>query len=335
MTGASAGGTALRRGCTRLVLAVLLGFAAAPLVAHETPIALLELYETQPGVYMTHWTYSSSRNQLPPVPVYPAHCSFEDPTLDCGSEGLYGQLSMERLGVSYSAAVVRIRRLNSEETQSFTLTGAQPNVALAPGGRLPLGQVVASYIPLGFEHILLGVDHLLFVLGLMLLVRSAWPLVKTITAFTVAHSLTLAAATLGWIGVPEAPVNAAIALSIVIVAVELVLDRRGQQTWSAQFPWAVAFGFGLLHGFGFASALTDIGLPQANVPAALLFFNVGVELGQLAFVVLVLGLLWSHRRLHAELPRWSEPVGVYAMGALASFWFISRLAMIVAPPVVL
>jgi hypothetical protein len=130
-------------------------------------------------------------------------------------------------------------------------------------------------------------------------------------------------------------VNAAIALSIVVVAVEVIRDRGGRPSWSARFPWAVAFGFGLLHGLGFASALTDIGLPPENVPAALLFFNVGVELGQVGFVLLVVALLWSHRRLQAELPRWSVPVGVYGMGAFASFWFISRFVAIVAPPVVL
>jgi hydrogenase/urease accessory protein HupE len=190
-------------------------------------------------------------------------------------------------------------------------------------------------VPLGFEHILLGVDHLLFVLGLMLLVDRLGLLIKTITAFTIAHSFTLAAATLGWIGVPEAPVNAAIALSIVVVTVEVIQERRGEPSWTGRYPWAVAFGFGLLHGFGFASALTDVGLPPENVPAALLFFNVGVEIGQICFVLLVLAVLWSHRRLQAELPRWYETLGVYVMGMVASFWFISRLANIAIPRVVL
>lgn len=162
-----------------------------------------------------------------------------------------------------------------------------------------------------------------------------WTLVKTITAFTIAHSLTLAAATLGWVGVPEAPVNAAIALSIVIVAVEVINERRGEPSWTGRYPWAVAFGFGLLNGFGFAGALTNIGLPPENVPAALLFFNVGVEIGQISFVLLVLALVWSHRRLQAELPRWSETLGVNTMGAIASFWFISRLVNILVPRVVL
>ena len=318
----------------RCVLGSLLFFCAA-LQAHETPIALLELIETQDnGRFYIQWTYSSSRNMVEPEVIYPDHCAADGGLLECGEQGLYGTVGMERLGVSYSAAVLRVNR-KGEQAQSYTLTAAQPSVMLTADGLLPLGQIAASYVPLGFEHILLGIDHLLFVLGLMWLVKDSWMLVKTITAFTVAHSLTLAAATFGWVGVPESSVNAAIALSIVIVAVEVVFERRGIRTWSAQFPWAVAFGFGLLHGFGFANALTEIGLPPSNIPAALLFFNVGVEIGQLCFVFLVLALLWAHRQLRAELPRWSESVGIYVMGACASFWFLSRAIAIINPPVVL
>jgi hydrogenase/urease accessory protein HupE len=316
------------------VALVFMLFAPQWCLSHETPIALLEIRETRPGIYLTYWTYSSSTNMQPPTAVYPEQCQHDEPRLECGETGLFGRLSFERLGLSYSAVVVRITRLN-QSTQSITLTGAEPSVVLTPDGRLPLSQVFASYVPLGFEHILLGIDHLLFVLGLMLLVNQVSTLIKTITAFTIAHSITLAAATLGWVGVPEAPVNAAIALSIVIVAVEVIQERRGEPSWTGRYPWAVAFGFGLLHGFGFASALTDIGLPPENVPAALLFFNVGVEIGQVCFVLLVLALLWSHRRLQAELPRWSETFGVYAMGTVASFWFINRLANIIIPRTVL
>lgn len=317
-----------------LPLALVMLALSLPAFAHETPIALLELIETPGHDYYVQWTYSSSRNMAEPTVSFPDHCAVDGERLDCGERGLYGRVSMERLGVSYSAAVLRVNR-QGEEAQSFTLTGAQPTVLLTAGGLLPTGQIAASYIPLGFEHILLGIDHLLFVLGLMLLVRAPWMMVKTITAFTVAHSITLAAATFGWVGVPESSVNAAIALSIVVVGVEVVHQRRGQSTWSAQFPWAVAFGFGLLHGFGFANALTEIGLPQANIPAALLFFNVGVELGQICFVFLVLALVWAHRQLLAKLPRYCETIGIYLMGTFASFWFISRAIDIVAPPLVL
>jgi hypothetical protein len=306
----------------------------AAVLAHETPIALLEIRETTSGVYLAEWTFSSSTNQQAPSAVFPDHCTYEPPRLDCGEQGLVGKLTLERLGVSYSAAVVRITPREQPAT-SFTLTGAEPAITLTPDGKLPLSQVIASYVPLGFEHIMLGVDHLLFVLGLMLLVKGIGPLVKTITAFTIAHSLTLAVATLGYVGVPEGPVNAAIALSIVVVAVEVIKERRGIPSWTGRYPWAVAFGFGLLHGFGFASALTDIGLPEESIPAALLFFNIGVELGQIGFVLLVLALLWAHRQLLVRMPRWSETAGIYAMGAVASFWTITRVVDIVAPPVIL
>jgi hypothetical protein len=178
---------------------------------------------------------------------------------------------------------------------------------------------------------MLGVDHLLFVLGLLLLVRTPWMLVKTITAFTIAHSITLAAATFGWVGVPEKSVNALIALSIVFVAIEVIKLERGEIGWSVRYPWVIAFGFGLLHGFGFAGALTNIGLPAETLPWALLFFNVGVEIGQLVFVFLVLGVLWAHRQLEAEFPRWSERVAVYGIGTIATYWFLARMGDMVAP----
>ncbi|MBA55091.1 MAG: hypothetical protein CMK89_11605 [Pseudomonadales bacterium] len=295
--------------------------------AHNTPIALLTLSERQVGVFDADWTYSSSTIVNPPAPTFPAHCTFDYPRLNCGETGLVGTLTMEQLGERYSAAVVQIHWQDGR-TDAYTLTGANPTITLTPTGKLPLDQVAAAYIPLGFEHILLGVDHLLFVLGLMWLVSSTAMLVKTITAFTIAHSLTLAAVTLGWIGVPEQPVNAAIALSIAIVAVEVLKHQRGERCLSADIPWAIAFGFGLLHGFGFAGALTKIGLPQENVPSALLFFNVGVELGQLAFVLVMLALVWSHKVLQAQLPAWSRPATIYGMGAIGSFWFLSRLHLI-------
>ena len=318
-----------------LVLVCVGTLLALPVAAHETPIALLEIRETASGDYLADWTYSSSTNMQAPTAVYPPHCELQRNRLTCGDQGLYGELAIERLGESYSAAVVRITRSDAAQTQSFTLTGAQPSVQLTPDGKLPLAQVIASYVPLGFEHILLGVDHLLFVLGLMLLVRGTWPLITTITSFTVAHSLTLAAATLGWIGVPERAVNVCIALSIVIVAVEVLQARRGGRSWSIDHPWFVAFGFGLLHGLGFASALTDIGLPQENIPAALLFFNVGVELGQIAFVFVVLALHRAHQALAAELTPRAQTAGVYAMGIIAAYWFIGRFVDIVAPMPVL
>ena len=185
--------------------------------------------------------------------------------------------------------------------------------------------VIKTYLLLGFEHILLGIDHLLFVLALLLLTKGFKMILKTITAFTIAHSITLSLAALGFVGLPGAPVEAVIALSIVFLAVELVHYLNGRKGLTSQFPWVVAFIFGLLHGFGFAGALVDLGLPQTDIPWALLFFNVGVELGQVAFVVVALGIMLLISKTKIKWPKWAEKVPPYAIGSLASFWMIERL----------
>ena len=153
-----------------------------------------------------------------------------------------------------------------------------------------------------------------------------WRLVKTVTAFTVAHSITLGLATLGFVHVPSKPVEAVIALSIVFVAAEIVQARRGRAGLAAQMPWIVAFTFGLLHGFGFAGALSEVGLPEGHIPVALLFFNLGVEAGQLLFVAAVLALVACARRIRVAWPRWAELVPPYAIGSVAMFWVIQRVA---------
>lgn len=312
----------------KVLLGALLWCLLAPVSqAHETPIALLTISERQTGLYHVEWTFSSSTNQSPPTVVFPSQCTLEYPRLQCSEPGLTGDMELLQLGQRYSAAVVQLHYVE-KEPQTYTLTGANPKIHLGSNAALSTDQVISSYVPLGFEHIMLGVDHLLFVLGLMWLVSGPMMLFKTITSFTVAHSITLAAVTLGWLGVPEKPVNAAIALSIAIIAVEVLKMKRGQPSLSARMPWLIAFGFGLLHGFGFAGALTDIGLPKENLAAALLFFNVGVELGQIAFVALVLALLWGHRRLQSNFPRWTEGVAIYGIGTIGCFWFITRMQMI-------
>lgn len=188
--------------------------------------------------------------------------------------------------------------------------------------------VIGAYLTHGVAHILFGFDHLLFVLGLLLIVRRGWVLLGTITVFTVAHSITLALATLGLVHVPRPPVEAAIALSILLLAVEIVHMERGWSGLTVRWPWVVPFSFGLLHGFGFASALADIGLPPGDIPLALFAFNVGVECGQLAFVAAVLSLVALARRvglgLHVE--RYVPRLAPYAIGSLAAFWFFQRLA---------
>jgi len=200
----------------------------------------------------------------------------------------------------------------------------------APSAIVPLRQTGVSvawqYLQLGVEHILLGIDHLLFVLALLLVTAGTAPLVKTITAFTVAHSLTLGLAALGVVHVPSAPVEAVIALSIVFVAAEIVRARRGSPGLASRAPWFIAFAFGLLHGFGFAGALSEIGLPVAHVPTALLFFNCGVEIGQLLFVGCVLGLGRLLRGLRLQVPRVAALSPAHAIGGVAMFWVMQRVA---------
>jgi hypothetical protein len=230
------------------------------------------------------------------------------------------------------AGVVVVARWADGSGASVYFRGSQGSVPVAlgdlraaPGSR---ARVAGTYLRLGAEHILLGVDHLLFVLGLLLLVRGIAPLVMTVTAFTVAHSLTLGASVFGWVPLDRAPIEAAIALSIVMLAREIVVADRGVVHLTHRMPWMVAFIFGLLHGLGFAGALGDIGLPERAIPLALLFFNLGVEAGQLAFVLVLLVLYRvAGSALGPKLAR-ARPVLGYALGALATLWFFQRL-----PPV--
>ncbi len=186
-------------------------------------------------------------------------------------------------------------------------------------------QIAETYFVLGVEHILAGIDHLLFVLALMLLIRDGWALVKTITAFTIAHSLTLVGSALGWVSLPQAPVEAVIALSIAFVASELLKAKPGERRLSEAYPWFIAFAFGLLHGFGFAGALKEIGLPQTEVPLALLTFNLGVEAGQLLFVGAVFAVCWIGAIVVRPVAAPLRTVAAYGIGTLATVWFIERL----------
>ena len=246
------------------------------------------------------------------------------------SGGLAGQaIAIEGLSRTSTDVLVRIESLGgATQTERLSPTKTTFVVQAAPGA----SEVATTYLRLGIEHILFGFDHLLFVLALVILVRDWRRVALTVTAFTVAHSITLAAATLGLVNVPGPPVEAAIALSIVLVAVEIVNARRGMSSLTARWPWLVAFCFGLLHGFGFAGALAEVGLPHHAIPIALLFFNLGVEVGQLAFVAAVLAAGWLFRRamaLRSSLP-WSserpmvDVTAAYAIGAVAAYWLIER-----------
>ena len=234
----------------------------------------------------------------------------------------FSQLSETRIDV-----LARLVRLDGTVQLERILPVSPSFVGRPSPGPL---EVVTTYTVLGIEHILSGFDHLLFVLALVLLVQGTRRLLVTITAFTAAHSLTLAGATLGWLHVPGPPVEASIALSIVFVASEIVHARQGRYSVTQHYPWVVAFTFGLLHGFGFAGALAEVGLPQSSIPIALLFFNVGVEIGQLVFVGAALAVMavgWrAGQRLRFPQPAWLWRIGPYAIGALASFWLVERVA---------
>jgi hypothetical protein len=298
---------------------------ATSLRAHEASMAVLLLREVVPGHYLGQWSLPPTDERL--RPIFPDHCKWEQPELICGERGLVGRLSFMGLGSKQSAAMIRVFQIDAP-VQAYTISAANPIITVA---RDPSGDINAwldlanTYINLGIEHILRGIDHLMFVLGLIWLVRGRWMLVHTITAFTVAHSLSLAAATFGWVGVPEKPLNATIALSIVFVGVEIVKLQRGEIGLTARYPWIVAFAFGLLHGLGFATALTTLGIPPTTLPIALLFFNIGVEIGQLAFVFVVLVLIWAHRKCQVTLPRWGAALPAYTIGSVAAFWFLVRV----------
>lgn len=187
-----------------------------------------------------------------------------------------------------------------------------------------------GYFALGFEHFLSGADHVLFVLGLFFLVSGWRRLFATFAAFAIAQSLTLAAAVLGWVHVPQAPLEAAIALSIVFLAVEIIHDRQGRRGFAARKPWVVAFGCGLLHGLGFAGALHEVGLPETAVQGALLFFNLGIMASEVAFVLAVGFAIWAPRSIRIHWLRWCETLSVYALGTLAMYWTIDRTILITA-----
>ena len=315
---------------TLLVLAALI--VPRQLDAHEASLGVIEFREVRPGAFVGGWTMEPSIGAERVDLRVPPHCFLRLPEMNCGEKGLVGPITITNLGADMSAVLIKIIPI-AGEPRSYTISSANPVVSLLGTSDPTLQtwlELARTYVNYGIDHILLGADHLLFVPGLIWIVGGGWRLVKTITAFTVGHSASLAAAAFGLIGVPERPLNACIALSIVFVGVEIVKQQRGEAGLTARYPWAVAFTFGLVHGIGFASALAGLGLERRLLPAALFFFNVGVEIGQLAFVLLVLALIWAHRRLGAVLPRWGDALPAYAIGSLSMFWFFGRLLRVLA-----
>jgi hydrogenase/urease accessory protein HupE len=310
-----------------LSCAVLL-LAAGNAQAHELTLAEMELRETTPGEFLWQWTSSGTAQPGEGLTaVWPEGCTAEAAMLRCrASEGLRGTLTVAGIGDRYSAALVKIYWIDGQ-TSVHTLTTAQPEVRLfgSADDRRGSGEIARAYLVLGIEHILSGIDHLAFVVALLFLVGFNRRLVYTITAFTLAHSVTLAASALGWLALRPPPVEAAIALSIALVAGEAL---RKEATLARRLPALVAFLFGLVHGLGFAGALQEIGLPQNHVPMALLAFNVGVELGQLALVALA----YVAYRALAGRPAlvFARAPTLYAIGAVAAYWSIERVVGLVA-----
>jgi hypothetical protein len=322
--------TALR--LARAALLLLIAILPCELCAHEATLGVLEFREVRPGAFVGRWTMEPAIGAARVDLRVPPHCFLRLPEMNCGARGLVGPITITNLGADMSAVLIKIIPI-ADEPRSYTISTANPVVSVLGTGAPTLQtwlELARTYVNYGIDHILLGADHLLFVLGLIWIVGGGWRLVKTITAFTIGHSASLAAAAFGLIGVPERPLNACIALSIVFVGVEIVKQQRGEVGLTARYPWAVAFTFGLVHGIGFASALAGLGLERRLLPAALLFFNIGVEIGQLAFVLLMLALIWGHRRLDAVLPRWGNVLPAYAIGAVSMFWFLGRLLRVLS-----
>ena len=248
----------------------------------------------------------------------------ENYTVSC-TEGLVGEtITIEGLQNTKTDLLLRMEFLDKTSQTELLKASSNSYTVLASASKL---EVVKTYTWLGITHILLGFDHLMFVFALLLLVNSLRKLLWTITAFTLAHSITLAGSSLGYLYLPQKPVEAMIALSILFLAVEIMHEKKGKKGITARAPWLIAFSFGLLHGFGFAGALAEIGLPQNALNLALVFFNVGVELGQLIFIAIVMSIaLILHKLNQPILLEKSKTVIVYIIGTLSTFWLIERIA---------
>ncbi|MEE2677250.1 MAG: HupE/UreJ family protein [Myxococcota bacterium] len=317
-----------------VVLALLVPVVA---MAHRLAPSLLEVRETAPGRIAVFWKTPLQRPAGTSVePVLPAGCVVESAepgvagtaatlrfSADCDSSLVGDRIAVRGLAESRTEALLRLTLLDGRTYQAVLRGGSEEFVVPE---RQRASDVFWQYLRLGFFHILDGLDHLLFVLGLVLLVPQPRMLIWTVTSFTVGHSVTLSLAALGFVGLPAAPVELAIAATILVLAVELAHGERATPSLLRRFPWAVAAGFGLLHGLGFAGALAEVGLPQEEIPLALLAFNVGIEAGQLLFVAAVLAAKPFFRVLARGGPAWLARIPAYAIGSLAAYWCFERVA---------
>ncbi len=305
--------------------------------AHEVRPAYLEIKELETGQYNVLWKVPLKGNmKLKISPALPEHFkNVSPPEIQMLYDAIVEQWQINSESGGFEEETIRIEGLNTTITDVLVrlefLDGRSYSRILRPSEpsfivpeKESTAQVAWTYLILGVEHILGGVDHLLFVLALLLLVKNKWLLLKTVTAFTIAHSITLASAALGFVQIPSAPVEAVIALSILFLASELAHGSHGKERLTERYPWVVAFTFGLLHGFGFAGALSTIGLPRNEIPLALLQFNIGVEIGQLMFVAAVLLVIKGMRCIRFEWPVWARQAPAYFIGSVAAFWCIQR-----------
>jgi hydrogenase/urease accessory protein HupE len=319
---------------TALLLLLCAGGAPGTASADELRPGFVELRQRDAAHWSLGWKQPLVTRGTPRlvVPLIPASCRIVDgpyqrlaPLALVGSANLKcgGSITGQRAGyreiLGGGDVLLRVAPL-SAKPQSYRLTPEAPSTILAETASR--WQVWRTYGSLGVTHILMGWDHLLFVIALVLLVRRGWAVAKAVTAFTVAHSLTLAGVTLGLVGLAQAPVEALIALSIVFLAAELLRDGPSV---TLRYPWGIAFAFGLVHGFGFAGALKEIGLPEGEVPSALLAFNLGVEAGQLAVVATVLAVLAAVERLARPALAPMLRLSAYAIGIIASYWLVERV----------
>ena len=332
----------LLRKLVRLAIALAIVMtASAPASAHEVRPAFLQIREIEPSTYDVLWkTPARGDMRLALNALLPRQCRdlgvprttlvnaavVEHRRTACEGGIAGGQIVFENLAATLTDVIVRFEPI-AGSPKTLRVNGATPHVVIPE--RQSMSSVAGEYFRFGVEHILLGFDHLLFVLCLLLLIDDHRRLLAAITAFTAAHSITLAATTFGWVRLAIAPVEACIALSIAFLAAEIIKTRAGQASSTQRRPWIVAFGFGLLHGFGFASALHDIGLPEDALPLALVSFNLGVEAGQIIFVAVVLAVSWLWRRYASQLPAYAYRAAPYIAGVTASFWFIERSVRIV------
>ncbi len=317
------------------VLLLLASFATATL-AHEARPGYLQLTQTAPTTIELVLKVPAVGNmRLSLSPRLPEHCELVAPAVTHIVDGAYMERATLSCATSLTGETIRIDGLSSTLTdvlvrferrdgtvQVSRLTPAAPSFVVEESPSAL--EVATTYLTIGVEHILFGIDHLLFVLALLLVVQGWRRLVATITAFTVAHSVTLAAATIGLLSVPRQPVEAVIALSIVFVAGEIIHISQGRASMTRRRPWIVAFVFGLLHGLGFAGALSEVGLPEQSIPLALLLFNLGVELGQLLFIAAVAAVARLLLVVDAKWPLWTKALPAYGIGSMAVFWVIER-----------